>query len=152
MWQKANGYWFWDRWGVLPVVFMNPGATITSEVYCETLKQLRAIQNRWHGLLTSYIMFRDHAWPHCCVRSPAAQAGQVRIVRPSVIHSGPGSQQFSCVPSPQNFPSIAELHRQQVAEINSGKLVKHRRHPSMMRGCVIWCPAMISASILAVTI
>ena len=32
--------------GVLLVVFINPGATITSEAYCETLKQLmRAIQN-----------------------------------------------------------------------------------------------------------
>jgi len=41
VWQKANGYWFWDRRGVLLVVFMNPGATVTSEVYCETLKQVR---------------------------------------------------------------------------------------------------------------
>ena len=48
---------------------MNPGATVTSEVYCEMLKQLmRAIQNRWRGLLTSCIMFHDHhALPHTAV-------------------------------------------------------------------------------------
>jgi hypothetical protein len=29
---------FWDRKGVLMVEFMQQGTTITSEVYCETLK------------------------------------------------------------------------------------------------------------------
>jgi hypothetical protein len=29
---------FWDRKGVLIVEFMQQGTTITSEVYCETLK------------------------------------------------------------------------------------------------------------------
>jgi len=29
---------FWDRKGVLLIEFMEPGTTITSETYCETLK------------------------------------------------------------------------------------------------------------------
>jgi hypothetical protein len=29
---------FWDRKGVLMVEFMQQGATVTSEVYCKTLK------------------------------------------------------------------------------------------------------------------
>jgi hypothetical protein len=38
---------FWDRKGVLMVEFMQQGTTITSEVYCETLKYCvgLAIQN-----------------------------------------------------------------------------------------------------------
>jgi hypothetical protein len=31
---------FWDRKGVLMVEFRQQGTTITSEVYCETLKEL----------------------------------------------------------------------------------------------------------------
>jgi hypothetical protein len=31
---------FWDRKGVLMVEFMEQGATITSEVFCETLRKL----------------------------------------------------------------------------------------------------------------
>jgi hypothetical protein len=38
---------FWDRKGVLMVEFMQDRTTITSEVYCETLKKLRkAIQKK----------------------------------------------------------------------------------------------------------
>jgi hypothetical protein len=38
---------FWDRQGVLLVVVLPQGTTITSAVYCETLKKLRrAIQNK----------------------------------------------------------------------------------------------------------
>jgi hypothetical protein len=38
---------FWDRKGVLTVEFMQQGTTITSEVYCETLRKLRrAIQKK----------------------------------------------------------------------------------------------------------
>jgi len=49
---------FWDRKGVLLVVFMNPGATtITSKVYDEILKQLRrGVQDRRCGLLTFGVM------------------------------------------------------------------------------------------------
>jgi hypothetical protein len=32
---------FWDRKGVLMVEFVQQGTTITSEVYCKTLKKLR---------------------------------------------------------------------------------------------------------------
>jgi hypothetical protein len=43
---------FWDRKGVLMVEFMQQGTTITSEVYCKTLKKLcRVIQNKRHGML-----------------------------------------------------------------------------------------------------
>jgi len=68
IWQKSNSYWFWDRRGVLLEVFMNPGATVTWEVYCEIVKQLRrAIQNSQCGLLTSCVMFHDHVQPHTAV-------------------------------------------------------------------------------------
>jgi hypothetical protein len=41
---------FWDRKGVLMVEFMQQETTITSEVYCETQKELgRAIQNKRHS-------------------------------------------------------------------------------------------------------
>jgi hypothetical protein len=41
-----------DGKGVPMLEFMQQGTTITSEVYCKTLKQLcRAIQNKRHGLL-----------------------------------------------------------------------------------------------------
>jgi hypothetical protein len=44
---------FWDRKGVLMVEFIQ-GATVTSEVYCETPKKLcGAIQNKRSGMLTS---------------------------------------------------------------------------------------------------
>jgi hypothetical protein len=43
---------FWDRNGMLMMEF-----TITSEVYCETLKELRrAIQNKRPGMLTSGVV------------------------------------------------------------------------------------------------
>ena len=53
---------FWGRKGVLLVAFMNPGATDMLEVYCETLQWLRrAIQNRWHGLLSSdFVLLHDN--------------------------------------------------------------------------------------------
>jgi hypothetical protein len=41
-----------NRKGVWMVEFMQQGTTITSEVYCETLNNLRwAIQNKRHGML-----------------------------------------------------------------------------------------------------
>jgi hypothetical protein len=46
------------------VVFMQQGPTITSEVYCETLKKklYRAIQNKRHGMLTSgVVLLHDNA-------------------------------------------------------------------------------------------
>jgi transposase len=48
------------------VEFMQQGTTITSEVYCETLKKLRrAIQNKMCGMLTYGIMLlHDNARPH----------------------------------------------------------------------------------------
>jgi hypothetical protein len=43
---------FWDRKGVLMVEFMKQGTTITSEVYCKTLKRLcRVIQNKRRRML-----------------------------------------------------------------------------------------------------
>jgi hypothetical protein len=54
---------FWERKGVLTVEFMQQGVTITSEVYCETLKKLhRAIQNKRRGMLTSgVVLLHDNA-------------------------------------------------------------------------------------------
>lgn len=57
---------FWDHKGVLLIEFLPRGRTITSLVYCETLKKLRrAIQNKRRGLLSSGIVFlHDNARPH----------------------------------------------------------------------------------------
>jgi hypothetical protein len=35
---------FWDRKGVLMVEFMQQGTTVTSEVYCKTLKKKNCVQ------------------------------------------------------------------------------------------------------------
>jgi hypothetical protein len=37
---------FWEKKGVLMVEFMQQETTITSEMCCETIKMLRAIQNK----------------------------------------------------------------------------------------------------------
>jgi hypothetical protein len=56
----------WDRKGVLLIEFMEPGTTITSGTYCETLKKLcRAIENKRRGMLTSgVVLLHDNARPH----------------------------------------------------------------------------------------
>jgi histone-lysine N-methyltransferase SETMAR len=53
------------------VEFMQQGTTITSEVYCETLKELRmAIQNKRCGMLTSgVVLFHDNARPNTTART-----------------------------------------------------------------------------------
>jgi hypothetical protein len=59
---------FCDRKGVLMMEFMQQGTTITSEVYCETLK--RNCVRR--GMLTfGVVLLRDHARPHtaACTRA-----------------------------------------------------------------------------------
>jgi len=57
---------FWDRKGVLLNEFMEPGTTITSETYCETLKKLcRAIEKKRRGMFTSgVVLLHDNARPH----------------------------------------------------------------------------------------
>jgi hypothetical protein len=52
---------FWDSKGVLMVEFMQQGTTITSELYCETLKKLcRAIQNKRHGMFAYSVLVALH--------------------------------------------------------------------------------------------
>jgi hypothetical protein len=52
---------FQDRKGVLMVEFMQQRTTVTSEVYCKTLKKLcRAIQNKRCGMLTSGVVLLHH--------------------------------------------------------------------------------------------
>jgi hypothetical protein len=64
---------FWDRKKVLMVEFMQQGTTITSEVYCETLKKLhRAIQNKRRGIMTSgIVLLHDnvHLYTATCIRA-----------------------------------------------------------------------------------
>lgn len=62
---------FWDQKGVLLVDFMEPGTTITSQVYCETLSKLRrAIQNQRRGMLRSgIVLLHDNARPHTAART-----------------------------------------------------------------------------------
>jgi hypothetical protein len=73
---------FWDRKGVLMVEFMQQGTTITSEVYCETLKSCvgPAIQNKRRGMLTySVVLLHESARPHTAAgtRAGAFQLGVV---------------------------------------------------------------------------
>jgi histone-lysine N-methyltransferase SETMAR len=52
---------FWDGNEALMVDFMQQGTTITSEVYCETLKKLRrVIKNKSHRMLTSGIVLLNN--------------------------------------------------------------------------------------------
>ena len=78
---------FWDRKGALLVVFMNPGATIISKVYCviETIKERDSRQTAWPTDFGCHVVACHHVTPHCCPYSPVAQAMQVRIVLPSAI-------------------------------------------------------------------
>jgi transposase len=56
---------------VLMVEFMQQGTTVTSEVYCGTLKKLRrTIQNKTHGMLTSdVVLLHDDAHTHTATRT-----------------------------------------------------------------------------------
>ncbi len=48
---------FWDAKGILFAEFMECGTTITSEIYCNTLKKFGvAIQDKYYGLLTSGVV------------------------------------------------------------------------------------------------
>jgi transposase len=75
MCQKAdsNNFLGQDRKGALIVEFMRQGTTITSEVYCETLRKLsRAIQNKRRGMLTyGVVLLHDIACQHtaACTRA-----------------------------------------------------------------------------------
>jgi histone-lysine N-methyltransferase SETMAR len=62
---------FWDTKGVLMVDFMLQGTTITSEVYCETLKKLRrAIQNKRRRMLSScVVLLHDNVRLHTAGRT-----------------------------------------------------------------------------------
>jgi hypothetical protein len=58
---------FWDRKGVLMVEFMQHGATVISQVYCKTLKELlRAIQYKMCGMLTCDVLLSMTM--HVCIQ------------------------------------------------------------------------------------
>jgi histone-lysine N-methyltransferase SETMAR len=69
--RKLMATLFWDMKRVLLVDFLPQGTTITSEMYCETLKKLqRAIQNKRRGMLTSsVVLLHDNARPHMAART-----------------------------------------------------------------------------------
>jgi hypothetical protein len=54
---------FWDRKEALVVKFMQQGTTITSEMYCETLKLLfKTIKNKRRGMLTyGLVLLHDNS-------------------------------------------------------------------------------------------
>jgi histone-lysine N-methyltransferase SETMAR len=64
---------FWDTKGVLTVEFMQQVTKITSEVYCESLKELRTVtENKRRGMLTySVVLLHDNASPHTAARTRA---------------------------------------------------------------------------------
>jgi transposase len=64
---------FWNGKVVLLVGIMKKGTAITSELHCETLKELRMIiQNERCGMLTYGVaLFHDNARPHTTARTRA---------------------------------------------------------------------------------
>jgi [histone H3]-lysine36 N-dimethyltransferase SETMAR len=62
---------FWDRKGVILIEFLERGATINAERYCQTLTNLRrTIQNKRRGKLSSKIvLLHDNARPHTANRT-----------------------------------------------------------------------------------
>jgi hypothetical protein len=67
---------FWDRKRVLLLEFMQQGPTITSQVYCRTLKKLhRVIQNKRRRMPTSsVVLLHDKEHPHIAARTQALMA------------------------------------------------------------------------------
>jgi hypothetical protein len=58
---------FWDRKGGLMVKVTQQETTITSQVYCRTLKELRraSLSEKWRGMLTYGVVFlHDNARRH----------------------------------------------------------------------------------------
>jgi histone-lysine N-methyltransferase SETMAR len=63
---------FWDRKGLLMVEFMQRGTTILSEVYCNTKKLHRVINNKRCGMLTSsVVLLHANARPYTAARTLA---------------------------------------------------------------------------------
>jgi hypothetical protein len=62
---------FWERKGVLTVVFMQRGTAVMSQVYCETHQKFRtAIQNKRRGMLTPGVVhLHDNTRPRTAVRN-----------------------------------------------------------------------------------
>jgi len=72
---------------------MNPGATITSELYRETLQQLtRVIQNRQCGLLASGVVWlHDNVQQHSAVHTlQLFRQFKWEFFKASTVHSAPG--------------------------------------------------------------
>jgi hypothetical protein len=69
----------WERKGVLMVKFVYQGTTITSQVYCQTLKIFHSvIQDRRRGMLTyGVVLLYDNERPHTAARTRAFQLGTV---------------------------------------------------------------------------
>jgi histone-lysine N-methyltransferase SETMAR len=71
--RKLMAVVFWNWKGVLMMEFMQQGTTITSKVYCKTLKKLcRAIQNKKFGMLTyGVVLLHDsvHLHTYACTRA-----------------------------------------------------------------------------------
>ncbi|KAJ4451673.1 hypothetical protein ANN_03143 [Periplaneta americana] len=64
---------FWDRKGILLIVFLPRGETVNADRYCETLQKLRrAIQNKRREMLTAgVVLLHDNARPHTARRTAA---------------------------------------------------------------------------------
>jgi histone-lysine N-methyltransferase SETMAR len=64
---------FWARKAVLIMEFMQQRTTVTSEMYCKTLKELhRNIQNKRHGIVAcDVVLLHDNARPHTAARTQA---------------------------------------------------------------------------------
>jgi hypothetical protein len=83
---------------VLMVEFVQKGTTVTSKVYCETLKiLLRAIQNKRHGMLTSGICAHEHCWSiltGSCLAALLTALSSLRATTTSLKNQF-GSQRFN---------------------------------------------------------
>jgi hypothetical protein len=75
---------FWDRKGMLLIALMEPGTTITSETYCETLKKLRrATENKRRGMLTSGVVLLHNTQLHAHKPCSRNFAGTCLITHPT---------------------------------------------------------------------
>jgi hypothetical protein len=75
---------FWDRKGVLVVEFMQQGTTVTSEVYCKTLKKLHRAghseQNAWNADIRCSAPPWQCASAYSCSYSSTAKTFQLGVV------------------------------------------------------------------------
>jgi len=95
-------YVFWDRKRILLTEFMAPGTTITSEVYCETLNNLRKlIKKNDAGCSTKgFVLLDDNARRHTAARTNAL----IKLFNWEIFDHPPYSPDLA----PKRLPSLLQ--------------------------------------------